>query len=112
MNSIKSTDTAIPYDYYSLMVCRPEGVTGKVKAEAENLGYVPCIYTSWDLGVDSLISVFSCVFPLSCDGCLYTFSEILWGDSIKPSRYNLKMLEDVTCQKVCSTKPKADNVVC
>eukprot|EP00906_Rhabdomonas_costata_P012444 RCo017857 len=72
VNSIKSTDTAIPFDYYSLMVCRPS--EGKIKSEAENLG------------------------------------EILWGDSIKSSRYVLKMQEDVTCQKLCNTKPKPDNV--
>eukprot|EP00906_Rhabdomonas_costata_P012446 RCo017861 len=73
VNSIKSTETAIPYDYYSLMVCRPEG-GAKLKPEAENLG------------------------------------EILWGDSIKPSRYVFKMQEDVTCQKLCTTKPKPENV--
>eukprot|EP00906_Rhabdomonas_costata_P007205 RCo010364 len=75
VNSIKSTKTAIPYDYYSLMVCRPEGFEkGKVKSEAENMG------------------------------------EILWGDAIKPSRYNIRMREDVTCQKLCVTKPKKENV--
>ena len=76
VNSIKSTKTAIPYDFYSIMVCRPEGIgkSNKVKAEAENMG------------------------------------EILWGDSIKPSRYNVAMRRDVTCQKVCTTKPKPDNV--
>lgn len=75
VNSIKSTKTAIPYDYYSIMHCRPETEHGhhhKVKAEAENMG------------------------------------EILWGDSIKPSRYAAAMRKDITCQKVCTTKPKAD----
>lgn len=35
VNSIKSIKTAIPYDYYSIMHCRPETPHGvKVKAEA------------------------------------------------------------------------------
>ena len=55
VNSIKSTETAIPYDYYSIMVCRPEASAKKIKAEAENMG------------------------------------EILWGDSIKPSRYYMQV---------------------
>eukprot|EP00992_Anisonema_acinus_P014398 TRINITY_DN9263_c0_g1_i2.p1 TRINITY_DN9263_c0_g1~~TRINITY_DN9263_c0_g1_i2.p1 ORF type:complete len:634 (+),score=110.57 TRINITY_DN9263_c0_g1_i2:46-1947(+) len=69
VNSIKSTKTAIPYDYYSLMFCRPSG-PGPIKADVENFG------------------------------------EILWGDVIKPSRYTFQMKEDVTCQKLCTTKPK------
>jgi len=73
VNSIKSIKTAIPYDYYSIMHCRPETPHGvKVKAEATNMG------------------------------------EILWGDSIKPSRYVVHMRKDLTCQKVCTTKPKSD----
>jgi len=71
VNSIKSTKTAIPYDYYSLMVCRPEG---KLKAEAENMG------------------------------------EILWGDAIKASKYSFQMQKELTCSKLCTTKPKPGNV--
>eukprot|EP00667_Euglena_gracilis_P004133 EG_transcript_4153 len=74
VNSIKSTETAIPYDYYSIMVCRPDASSKKIKAEAENLG------------------------------------EILWGDSIKASRYFMQMQKDLSCAKVCTTKPKAENV--
>ena len=74
VNSIKSTDTAIPYDYYSIMVCRPDASAKKIKAEAENMG------------------------------------EILWGDSIKASRYYMQMNKDISCAKVCTTKPKAENV--
>eukprot|EP00668_Euglena_longa_P015985 GGOE01020181.1.p1 GENE.GGOE01020181.1~~GGOE01020181.1.p1 ORF type:complete len:639 (-),score=223.00 GGOE01020181.1:442-2358(-) len=71
VNSIKSTETAIPYDYYSIMVCRPEG---RIKSEAENMG------------------------------------EILWGDSIKASKYAMQMLREVSCTKICTTKPKKGNV--
>jgi transmembrane 9 superfamily protein 2/4 len=74
VNSIKSTETAIPYDYYSIMVCRPEASAKKIKAEAENMG------------------------------------EILWGDSIKPSRYYMQMQRDVNCAKVCTTKPKPETL--
>jgi len=38
VNSIKSTRTAIPFDYYSLMHCRPVG--GNMKADAENFGEI------------------------------------------------------------------------
>eukprot|EP01010_Urceolus_cornutus_P001285 NODE_181_length_2096_cov_362.380557_g144_i0.p1 GENE.NODE_181_length_2096_cov_362.380557_g144_i0~~NODE_181_length_2096_cov_362.380557_g144_i0.p1 ORF type:complete len:670 (+),score=135.64 NODE_181_length_2096_cov_362.380557_g144_i0:60-2012(+) len=43
VNSLRSTHTAIPYDYYSLPVCRPTGYkrkSRKIKAGAENLGEV------------------------------------------------------------------------
>lgn len=69
VNSIKSVKTAIPYDYYSLMHCRPLG-SGGIKADVENFG------------------------------------EILWGDIIKPSRYTGQMKHDITCTKLCTTKPK------
>eukprot|EP00906_Rhabdomonas_costata_P025424 RCo036351 len=39
VNSIKSTKTAIPYDYYSLMFCRPLG-PGPIKADVENFGEI------------------------------------------------------------------------
>ena len=39
VNSIKSTRTAIPFDYYSLMHCRPIG-TGSIKADVENFGEI------------------------------------------------------------------------
>jgi transmembrane 9 superfamily protein 2/4 len=74
VNSMKSTETAIPYDYYSIMVCRPDASSKKIRAEAENMG------------------------------------EILWGDSIKPSRYYMSMQKPITCAKVCTTKPKPENV--
>jgi transmembrane 9 superfamily member 2/4 len=74
VNSIKSVNTAIPYDFYSLMVCRPDTPKGKIHSEAENIG------------------------------------ELLWGDSIKPSRYLLQVQREVTCTKLCTTKPKSDNV--
>ena len=69
VNSIKSTKTAIPYDYYSLMFCRPTG-GGPIKADVENFG------------------------------------EILWGDVIKPSRYQAQMKNDVSCAMLCTTKPR------
>eukprot|EP00994_Dinema_validum_P004272 NODE_230_length_2160_cov_51.705353_g153_i0.p1 GENE.NODE_230_length_2160_cov_51.705353_g153_i0~~NODE_230_length_2160_cov_51.705353_g153_i0.p1 ORF type:complete len:530 (-),score=93.75 NODE_230_length_2160_cov_51.705353_g153_i0:522-2111(-) len=87
VNSIKSTETAIPYDMYSLMVCYPEkSVDGKSVVEVKKSGKVKVKGEAENLG------------------------EILWGDSIKPSRYNLRMQEDVTCQKVCTTKPNPKNV--
>jgi transmembrane 9 superfamily protein 2/4 len=36
VNSLKSVETAVPYDYYSIMVCRPP----KTVAEAENIGEI------------------------------------------------------------------------
>eukprot|EP00667_Euglena_gracilis_P004747 EG_transcript_4771 len=39
VNSIKSTRTAIPFDYYSLMHCRPLGL-GSIKADVENFGEI------------------------------------------------------------------------
>uniref|UniRef100_A0A7S1NLI2 Transmembrane 9 superfamily member n=1 Tax=Eutreptiella gymnastica TaxID=73025 RepID=A0A7S1NLI2_9EUGL len=69
VNSIKSVKTAIPYDYYSLMFCRPN-TGGPIKADVENFG------------------------------------EILWGDVIKPARYQASMKMDVSCAKLCTTKPK------
>eukprot|EP00667_Euglena_gracilis_P004537 EG_transcript_4562 len=37
VNSMKSSHAAVPFDYYSIMVCRPEG---KLVREAENLGEI------------------------------------------------------------------------
>ena len=39
VNSIKSVRTAIPFDYYSLMHCRPVG-QGAIKADVENFGEI------------------------------------------------------------------------
>eukprot|EP01012_Entosiphon_sulcatum_P019361 TRINITY_DN241_c0_g1_i1.p1 TRINITY_DN241_c0_g1~~TRINITY_DN241_c0_g1_i1.p1 ORF type:complete len:637 (-),score=102.60 TRINITY_DN241_c0_g1_i1:283-2193(-) len=39
VNSIKSTKTAVPYDFYSLMFCRPLG-PGPIKADVENFGEI------------------------------------------------------------------------
>eukprot|EP00992_Anisonema_acinus_P009709 TRINITY_DN5903_c0_g1_i1.p1 TRINITY_DN5903_c0_g1~~TRINITY_DN5903_c0_g1_i1.p1 ORF type:complete len:670 (-),score=192.10 TRINITY_DN5903_c0_g1_i1:80-2035(-) len=87
VNSIKSTETAIPYDMYSLMVCYPEkSADGKL------------LYTTTKSG------------KVKVRGEAENLGEILWGDAIKPSRYNLRMQVDVPCQKVCTTKPKPTNV--
>eukprot|EP01012_Entosiphon_sulcatum_P007832 TRINITY_DN140_c0_g1_i1.p1 TRINITY_DN140_c0_g1~~TRINITY_DN140_c0_g1_i1.p1 ORF type:complete len:643 (-),score=107.39 TRINITY_DN140_c0_g1_i1:235-2163(-) len=68
-NSITSTRTAIPYDFFSLPFCLPRGHGKNPKPQLENFG------------------------------------EILWGDSIKPSPYDVRMLVNVTCRRLhCAEK--------
>ncbi len=57
-----STHTQLPYDYYSLPFCRPEG---KVEYKSQNLG------------------------------------EILRGDRIVNTAYQMRMAEDVKCALLC-----------
>ncbi len=76
VNSLTSTKTAIPYDFYSLPFCLPFGKNPKAQV---------------------------CFLPslLAFSEKVENFGEILWGDSIKPSLYVAHLGVNVTCRRVC-----------
>lgn len=105
---LTSSRTQLPYEYYSLPFCKPK----KVFYKGENLGectaaYVISLklfkflsYISINIFVIFYLFIFLCVCVVS----LLFIGEVLRGDRIVNTLYNVEMSKDKKCELVCEKR--------
>lgn len=86
---LTSTITQLPYEYYSLPFCLPKNGT--------------LVYKSENLGKFSFIN--QCVFI----DFNWFLGEVLRGDRITNTPYELNMAENVECKILCNSKKSPVN---
>lgn len=86
-----STRTQLPYDYYSLPLCTPKNGT---------------VYKSENLGTRIKIPMYFNLIPNSEGNYFIYFlsGEVLRGDRIVNTPYEVRMTENVACKILCSKK--------
>lgn len=102
---LTSSRTQLPYEYYSLPFCKPK----KVFYKGENLGectaaYVISLKLFKFLSYIS-INIFVMIFFLCvCVVSLLFIGEVLRGDRIVNTLYNVEMSKDKKCELVCEKR--------
>lgn len=90
---LTSSRTQLPYEYYSLPFCKPENVVYK----GENLGKLFICLTN--TSYISLRFILTYAFI-----ALFFIGEVLRGDRIVNTLYNVEMGKDKKCEVVCNKK--------